>query len=37
MDQMTKEHPEIFGFKDLQFNAEDPYGLKGQKDALWRW
>lgn len=37
MDQITKEHPEIFGFGDLQFNAEDPYGLKGQKDALLRW
>ena len=37
MNQMTKEHPEIFGFGDLTFNVEDPFGLKGQKDALWRW
>lgn len=37
MKQITKEHPEIFGFGDLQFNAEDPYGLKGQKEALQRW
>lgn len=37
MNQMTREHPEVFGFGDLTFNVEDPFGLKGQKDALWRW